>query len=458
MQPSSPPQVDGRRLLRTLPLALHDRPGFLEELHHRHGDIFQVNLGFANIVMLHLPRMAQCVLRDNYKHFDREGPFWQWLREFLGNSLPVSQGNLWLRQRRLIQPSLTHKNVRSFHATMAHAAERSLDWPEIGSSWQETNIGDKASQMIMSILMNTAFGMGLSASQTDKIASNINYIIKHVFLGMTTNFLPRWIPRPYHQEFLSSVREIQETLRDIIESRRSSGEANGDILSRLIRAVDAETHARMSDAQLQDEAIGLLMAGHESTTSALTWALYLLGQHPEALDRARTEVIETIGRDVPDAEALDKLPYTSWVGREALRMFPPIWWIPRQSTERQTIEGYDIPPGTVVAPIVYTMHRNPAVWPNPERFEPERFSPERIANQHPFAWLPFGMGPHRCVGEHFALREAHLSLVMFLQRYEIKPRGTSPIHPKLSMSMRPPRYVPLLVRRRFGPTAYSAVN
>jgi cytochrome P450 len=204
----------------------------------------------------------------------------------------------------------------------------------------------------------------------------------------------------------------------------------------MLDLVDAETGAQMTDQQLRDEAVTLVLAGYETTSLTLAWICQLLTQHPQKLAKLQAEVDALEGR-TPAFADLPALRYTRMVIQEGMRLYPAAWTFTRQAVEDDVIDGRAIRAGTTVAVLPYTIHRHPELWDEPERFEPERFTPERIAERHKYAWIAFGLGQHQCLGKDFALIEAQLILAMLLQHYRMEAVPGRVAEPELSGTLRP---------------------
>jgi cytochrome P450 len=205
----------------------------------------------------------------------------------------------------------------------------------------------------------------------------------------------------------------------------------------------------MTDSQLSDEVKTFFLAGYETTSLALTWAVHLLTQHPETLDKLRAEVDTVLEGRTPSFADLPGLAYTRMVIQEAMRLRPPAWWVPRTALAGDVIDGYTIPAGTTVVSLTYGIHHNPAVWDNPERFDPERFTDECGAQRHKAAWVPFGLGQRQCIGRDFSLMEAQIILAMIVQRYTLIAAGSA-VRMKRSTTLKPDRPVLVQVERRAG--------
>jgi cytochrome P450 len=235
---------------------------------------------------------------------------------------------------------------------------------------------------------------------------------------------------------------------DIIEQRRRSPDGSDDLLTMLIETRDEETGEAMDDKQLRDEVMTLLLAGHETTSTALSWTLYLLSQHPDVRERLEVEVDAVLGDRKPAFEDLPKLSYANKVLQESLRLYPPAWGLARWCHEADEVGGYYVAPNTSVTLSPFLTHRHPDFWPEPERFDPERFAPEQEKGRPRFAYIPFGGGPRLCIGNQFAMTEAMLILATIVQRYrlELVPGHQVSIDPQITL--RPKGGLPMLVHAR----------
>jgi len=228
--------------------------------------------------------------------------------------------------------------------------------------------------------------------------------------------LPTSLPTPANLRARRAVRALDDVVFRIIGERRRSGEEHHDLLSMLLHA-RGEDGQGMSDQQLRDEVMTFLLAGHETTALALTWSFYLLARDPQAFARVREEAQRELAGRAPGADDLSRLPYAGMVVEEALRLYPPAWLFERQANQDDVIEKYRVPKDALLIICPYVLHRHPAFWDHPERFDPERFTAERSAQRPRFAYLPFGGGPRQCIGNQFALMEARLVLAMVAQEF-----------------------------------------
>jgi cytochrome P450 len=249
--------------------------------------------------------------------------------------------------------------------------------------------------------------------------------------------LPLWVPSPGNRRFHEARLAIDRVVYRIINERRERHEDQADLLAHLLRAVDDGGSRAMTSTQLRNETLTLLLSGHETTASALSWTLFLLATHPEIERRLRSEVAEVIGdAREPSLEDISHLEYTGMVLNEALRLYPPIWVLERRAIAGDVIGGYHIPAGSTVVVSPFILHRHEAFWPNPGSFDPERFAAPQTAGRPTHAYLPFGAGPHQCIGAHFATLEARIILVMLAQRYRLELMPHPPVEPKAGITLR----------------------
>jgi cytochrome P450 len=260
--------------------------------------------------------------------------------------------------------------------------------------------------------------------------------------------VPLSIPTPANRKARAALEVLDGMVFEIIDRRRTSGSTGDDLLGMLLDARDERTHDGMSDQQLRDEVMTLVLAGHETTASAMAWTMMLLSQSPIVERHAAEEVRTVLGGRAPTFEDLPRLRYVSMVVQESLRLYPPAWAIERVALADDEIGGFTIPAGGLVVISAYTMHRHPLYWEDPEGFDPERFAPERAEHRPRGAYIPFGAGPRICIGNQFALMEAQLVLAMILQRYRLDLVPGHPIVPEPLITLRPRDGMPMRIYRR----------
>ncbi|MBO0699024.1 MAG: cytochrome P450, partial [Zavarzinella sp.] len=261
---------------------------------------------------------------------------------------------------------------------------------------------------------------------------------------------PTWVPTPLNLRFRRAIRSLNGIVLDLVRDRRRDGRDHGDLLSMLMRARDEETGATMSDEQLRSESLTFLMAGHETTATALTWTWFCLGSRPDLRERLRAEAARALGDRAPTLADVAILPLTRQVIEEAMRLYPPIWAVPRQAASDDEIGGFRIPAGSTVLLCPFVTHRHPAVWERPDEFDPERFTPERSAQRPKGAYFPFLGGAHQCIGNEFAMLEMRLVVAMVLREFDVELVPGLTVRPRGSIALRPSGPVLIALRRVGG--------
>jgi cytochrome P450 len=259
---------------------------------------------------------------------------------------------------------------------------------------------------------------------------------------------PDWIPRPWAARGRKAAGELNQAAVDAIARRRASGETRADLLGLLLAARDPETGAGLSDIELRDNVVTFIGAGHETTALALTYALYLIANHPETQARLLAEAREVCGEAPVDAGMVDRLAFHEQVIKEAMRLYPPVAIIDRAAVRDVTIGEAKFAKGDIAFVMIYVMHRHRKLWERPELFDPERFSPERSEGRHRFSYLPFGAGPRICIGMKFAYMEAVAILATLVRRLEFSPEPAHVVRPNVRITLRPEGGMPLRVSGR----------
>jgi cytochrome P450 len=433
-----PPLVAGWPLVGVLPALLRDPFGFLVRTWQDQGDIFTLNLGFTKLTVLNHPRHAQHILRDQVQKYDKGGPLWDATRSLLGNGLVVSSGDFWLRQRRLMQPQFHRQRLASLTLLMVEAIDEALAaWETSAASGQPFNLLTGFNRLTMRVVIKTLFGSTLAPEVMDEVAQLLTFALDYLLVEGSTNTLPAWLPIPGRRRYQKTLARFDEIVYGVIRTSRQGNGPDDHLLGLLLNTIDEATGERMDDRQLRDEVATLFLAGYETTSLTLSWALHLLTQHPAAMQKLRAEVDHVLAGRQPNVTDLPNLPYNRMVIQEAMRLRPPSFWLPRTAVADDEIDGYRIPAGHMVVTLTYTQHRHPEFWPDAERFDPERFTAENSAGRHHFAWVPFGAGQRQCIGRDFALMEAQLVLAILMQRYIVTAPAAQTIQPAFTSTLRP---------------------
>ncbi|QRO02134.1 cytochrome P450 [Archangium violaceum] len=417
----TPPRVPGLPLLGTLPELLTRKLDYVSELRERHGDIFTLDLKVGEVVLLCHPRHAQHVFVDRARSYGKSGPVFDSLRTLLGNGLAMSEGDFWMRQRRMMQPAFHHQRLAALTQKMVEAIDECLEgWEAAAAAGEPFDIARAFNRVTMNVMVRTMFGAGLEPSETERVANALVYVIDFILLGFATQSLPGWVPVPGRARYREALRTIDETVFGVIERARRDTGGEATLLSLLLDMVDEESGERMSQRELRDEAVTLFLAGYETTSVTMAWAMHALTQQPHLFQRLQAEVERAVGTRVPGFADLTSLAWCRNVAQESLRLYPPVYWVARKAVEEDVIDGFRIPAGKSMAVMVHHIHRHPGEWEAPERFDPDRFTPERSAGRHKHAWVPFGAGQRQCIGKEFALMEAQLILARLAQRFHVE--------------------------------------
>jgi cytochrome P450 len=377
---------------------------------------------------------------------DPTGPAIRPLERILGNGLLISDGEIWRHQRRLMAPLFHHASIEAYGATFASLAEQT------GAGWRDGALRDlhrDMTELTLAIVARTVFDVDLDAE-----------VVAHIRRSLTDNLstarrrvVPwgRWadrLPLPSTRRWNADLAALDAMVYAMISRRRAAGAGGNDLLSLLLSVRDSETGETMADGQIRDEAVTVLLAGHETTASAVAWAFHLLGQHPTSQDRLGAELDEVLGGRLPGTADLPRLRYTAAVLHESLRLYPPAWILARRLLAPRQVCGYLLPAGSVVIFSPWLAHRDPSWWPDPEAFQPERWLSPAADGRPRYAYFPFGGGPRQCIGNTFAEMEAILALATLCRSWRVTPVPGSRVTPVALVTLRPRDGVPMTVHRR----------
>lgn len=415
-----PPGPAGHILFGTLREFQASPLGYMHELAQSYGGA--VRFPFIPKLYGYLftdPDANQHILQTNNRNYTKmPHPTMQLIQPVVGNGLLTNDGDSWLRQRRLAQPAFHRRYIANLGTVMTEATERMLTRWETS---EPTDIAEEITRLTLEIAGLTLFSIDLTgeAHTVGDAFNAITHQITRLSTRPFSNFTIRVPFLPEARKMQKRVDLLDEVVNQIISERRATGEDKGDLLSMLMLAEDEETGETMNDKQLRDEVMTLMLAGHETTASALSWVFALLAKHPEVRGKLEAELDEVLGGRTPTMADIPNLIYTRMVFDETLRMYPTAFAMTRMATEADVVNGYDVPAGSVITLSPFVTHRNPDYWPNPDTFYPERFRPGAEHDRPKFAYLPFGAGPRQCIGNMFAISEALLIMAMVVQKYRL---------------------------------------
>lgn len=419
------PRAPGLPLLGSLPALLRERFDFFERVREQCGDIFLLDLGVQEVVVVADPLAAEQIFVQRSKNFDKGEDFWNGAREAVGNGLALSDGELWRRQRRLMNPEFRRERIASFRATIEATVDELLDELEQLSVGEQTiDISAWTTNLLSTLTVRLLIGAQLDPDTYARLRGALGIILDAVLAGIVTRKLPGWIPVPGASRFEEARQTIDEIILGMITERRAASDPGHDLLGMLLVATDEE--GVMSDKQLRDEVVVTYIAGYETTAWALAWGLMLLAEQRELVAELQAEV------DAHDD--LMTIPLLDATVRESLRMYPSVPFLPRRAVVDEELLGYPIPAGTTVLVLPWLIHRNPRYWPDPTRFDPRR---HLDASTRPkLAWMPFGAGQRICIGQGLALMEANVTLGKLLRRFTpMSGRGHKRSEPRLSATL-----------------------
>jgi cytochrome P450 len=437
-----------RRYPGEFALAVVRRPlTFLPALARDFGDVAAFNIGAQPLVLLSHPDHIRDVLVTHGRQFHK-GRGLERAKVLLGEGLLTSEDDFHLRQRRLAQPAFHRARIAGYGATMAAYARRRADtWAD----GRELDVAREMAAYTLAVVGKTLFDADIEAEAHEIGEALGTAIATFNFTVLPWGELLLRLPLPIARRFRRARHRLDATIYEMIARRRASGDDRGDLLSLLLLAHDTEGDGSgMSDVQLRDEAMTLLLAGHETTANALTWAWYLVSRAPEVEARLHAEV-DALGERALGADDLARLPYTRAVLAETMRLFPPAWIVGRRALQEYRVGGYVLAPRTVVLMSQWIVHQDPRWWPDPGSFQPERWLPGGSASdpsRPKFSYFPFGAGTRVCIGEQFAWMEGVLALATFAQRWRLRLATGHRVEPQPIVTLRARRGMHMVPTRR----------
>lgn len=419
-----------------------DPIGFVRDRFETYGDIYYAPSGGVGLYVVRHPDHLHEVLTANAASFGKGHSALERVGEVIGDGMLTTDGETWRRQRKLSQPAFARSRLVEYAAIMADEGVQSLGRLRPGE------VRDVAKDMMALTLRVVSKALFGHASSDADVAVVDRLMAVFQTGAMSANVVPSWLPNPLMTRLRSASTELDKLIYDLVEQSQQRGkpaDKKANLLDILVHAVDDEDpRARLSPREVRDNLLTLLLAGHETTSNALTWTLYALSEHPAVEAKLMKEIDDVLGERVPTFDDLPNLPFTEQVIKEAMRMYPPVPSLARVATEDTTVGGYPVAKGAEVILWLYLTHHDPRFYPDPSRFLPERFTKENEAKLPKAAYLPFGAGPRACIGKSFAMMEAQLLLALMLQRFRfalvpgqaivVAPRVT--LKPKNGLRMR----------------------
>jgi cytochrome P450 len=422
-----------------------DQLGFYEACARDYGDVVETKMGPFRMLLVYHPDAIEELLVARNRDFIKS-PGVQLLRPLLGDGLLLSEGDTWLRQRRLVQPAFHRQRVAGYGEVMAALAARHA------AAWSDGAVVELYGEMMavtQAIVGKTLFDAEVSGGDAHEVAEAARVLAEDFGARLASlRLIPDWVPTPRNLRSGRAIRRLDAMVNRIIAARRAAGEDRGDLLSLLLQAEDADDGSRMTPRQVRDEVMTLFLAGHETTAVTLSWTWYLLAQHPEADARLAAELDEVLGGRAPTVADLPRLAYAATVVTEAMRLYPPAYGLGRQATRASELAGGPVAKGDIVVAPTWVVHRDARWFDDPEAFRPERWANDAARRLPRFAYFPFGGGPRQCIGNTFATMEATVILAAIAQRFHLALVPGQRVTPTPYITLRPEPGIRMRLERR----------
>ena len=400
----------------------------------RFGDTYRVFAparGVYNYVINH-PDDIKRVMLSNHRNYTK-GEGMDRVKILLGNGIMTSEGEFWRRQRRMMQPAFHRRVIDQFSRLVDGINEKfAARWAASADRGEPVNLTDDVSELTLEIVLTSIFGTDLARLEAQFGANPFEVVAKETNRDL---------------KFAFRFRSLTRLVAELIARRRREPEPHFDFLAMFMDARDRETEQAMSDKEMIDEVLTLIVAGHETTAAALTWTWYLVSRHPAVARQLEAEADAVTSRPL-GLDAAESLAFTHQVIQEALRLYPPGWLLTRRTLDADELGGYPIAPRTDVFICPYLLHRHPAFWSEPEAFRPERFAGADVAERHRFSYIPFAVGPRHCIGEGLAMFEMLVHVHRMAQRFRLTRADTGPIELEAQINLRPRSNLMMMVERR----------
>jgi cytochrome P450 len=439
---NKPPGPKGHFLLGVLPEIRRDELDFLDRLVREYGDVVYLRVVNHPVYLISHPRDIEDVLLVNHSNFVKS-VFLRESRTLFGEGLLTSDGQAWVRQRRVLQPAFYPDRITRYSQIMVEHGERVLE------HWQDGEVRDlhqDMARLTMEIIAGVLFGRELG-SRTREAGEAL-----HIFFDQFDNrlglyFIPEWLPTPGNVRYRRAMKRLGEILDELIRQKRTTGHDSCDILSFLLGVRDDDGQT-LGEREVRDEMMTLFFTGHETTALALSWTWYLLAQHPEVQEQLCTEVKRAVGPRGPTYQDLTHLSYVDWVVKESLRLYPPAYGVLRQAVKACEVGGYPIPAGATLAMFQWVVHRDPRFYDRPTEFIPERWADNLVRRLPRCAYFPFGVGPRVCIGNTFAATELILLVALVALRFRVELAPGQPVSLNPSLTLRPRPGVTVVLKKR----------
>ena len=441
------PQVKGDFLLGNLRQMIANPLQAFYDWQQDYGDLVSFRLATRQFYLFSHPKLVeQALIRQSdvfVKIYNPEKP--TGLALVLGQGLVTSQGDLWQRQRRLMQPVFQRSNVITLLPQMVTAGNNMLDrWRQLGEGAQ-INLSSEMMRLTLEVITQTMFSTTV-LDKIEQIAPSLETLLRYAAKTIANPFtLPLYVPTPPNRKFKQALGVIDDVIYGIINQRRATPSKQSDLLDMLLKACDDNSDEKMTDRQIRDEVITIFSAGHETTANLLSWTLYLLARHPDVLTKLREELDGLLQGKIPNAEDLQQLTYTRAILSESMRLRPPASFLLRKVNKDTEVDGYFLKAGRPAIFSIFNLHHHAEFWSQPEQFDPERFL---VSQNRRYSFIPFGTGERICIGSHFALMESQLLLSMIVQHCDLQLLDPNEVEIEMAITLRPKGGIPVRIKWR----------
>ena len=441
------PQVQGDFLLGNVNQMIANPFQALCDWQRDYGDLVSFRLAARQFYLFSHPKLVeQALIKQSdvfVKIYNPEKP--TGLALILGQGLVTSQGDLWQRQRRLMQGVFQRSNITTLLPQVVTAGNNMLNrWRQLRDG-AEVNLSGEMTKLTLEVITQTMFSTSV-LDKIDRIAPSLDILLRYAARTIVSPLtLPLYVPTPANQKFKQALGIIDAVIYGIIEQRRKTSWAQNDLLEMLLKARDDSSGEKMTDRQIRDEVITIFSAGHETTANLLSWTLYLLARHPDVLAKLHEELDGLLQGKIPNAEDLQQLVYTRAILNESMRLRPPAGILLRKVNKDTEVDGYFLKAGRPAIFSIFNIHHHAEFWPQPEQFDPERFL---IPKNRRFSFMPFGTGGRSCIASHFALMEAQLLLCMIVQHCDLQLLNKDEVEVEMAVTLRPKGGIPARIKWR----------
>jgi len=365
----------------------------------------------------------------------------------LGEGILAADGKTWRVRRNRALPFFHRDLLPAFEPLIkARTGALLAEWAQKSASGEPLDVSWEMTQLTLSVIVDGLFGVNIQ-SRMPALGEALQVLLNDLGeMSCTQLNTPLTFSASGQQRFQSALGTLNEIVAEIIEERRRKGDDSTNLLSSLLSAKDEGTGRPLSDRYLRDEVVTMMVAGHETTAMALSWTWYLLAEHPDVERRLHQELDDVLGDRMPTIADLERLPYSLMVLQEAMRLYPPVWYMARKTVAPSEVNGCHLPENVVAIVSPYAIHRHPDYWPNPDAFDPLRFAPDK--KQTRYSYIPFGGGHHLCIGMNLALMEGQLILASLAKNYVVRPLPGRPVKPRPAITLRLQDGLPATVSKR----------